>query len=146
MKKMALFLMAAAFTSFSFAQLRKIPAEVTDAFKAKYPNAEKVEWSDKLSSFEASFKNGSDELKAYFTSKGEWKNTEKELGDKEVPAAVQESLDKSKYADWEVKSQTEITKADGKVEYRIVVKKSAVEKKNLYFSNDGQLLKDPLTI
>ena len=28
------------------AQIRKIPAEVTEAFKEKYPNTKNVEWKD----------------------------------------------------------------------------------------------------
>ena len=36
------------FSFASFAQLRKIPAEVTDAFSKKYPRAEDVEYNDVL--------------------------------------------------------------------------------------------------
>ncbi len=39
----------------SQAQFRKIPAVVTDAFKAKYAAASGVSWRDKLSSFQADF-------------------------------------------------------------------------------------------
>lgn len=39
----------------SFAQIRKIPAVVTDAFKYKYRNAESVEWKDKLSHYVVTF-------------------------------------------------------------------------------------------
>ena len=50
-----LFIILAITTTKSYAQLRKIPAEVTNAFQEKYPNAKSVEWRDKLSSFTASF-------------------------------------------------------------------------------------------
>ena len=35
------------------AQIRKIPAEVTDSFTDKYPEAKAVEWKDKLTGFSA---------------------------------------------------------------------------------------------
>ncbi len=37
------------------AQLRKVPADVTEAFKAKFPDAKNVEWKDKLTAFLASY-------------------------------------------------------------------------------------------
>ena len=40
---------------FANAQIRKIPAQVTDAFAARYPHASGVEWKDKLQYFEATF-------------------------------------------------------------------------------------------
>src|SRR5437868_4424542 len=81
------------------AQFRKIPAVVTDAFKAKYANATGVEWKDKLSSFEADFKSGDKDMKAFFSSKGEWIKTETKHTYNSLPSDVKDGFKKSKYAE-----------------------------------------------
>ncbi|GAC1451177.1 MAG: hypothetical protein NVSMB7_13730 [Chitinophagaceae bacterium] len=41
-----------------FGQLRKVPAEVTEAFKAKYPDTKNAEWKDKLTGFQVNYEMG----------------------------------------------------------------------------------------
>src|SRR4051812_37753363 len=72
------------------AQLRKIPAEVTDAFRAKYPSAKNVEWKDKLTSFEADFQLEGSSYAARFNSKGEWQDSEKEIEQESLPQSVKD--------------------------------------------------------
>lgn len=128
------------------AQIRKIPAAVTDAFKQKYPNASGVEWKDKLTGFRAEFKMNGESYDAKFSNKGEWQQTEKAISEGDLPAAVNDGLDKSKYSEWEVVSVAHIEYKDGHIEYRILVKKNDIEKKYLFFSDKGKLLKDAITI
>lgn len=124
------------------AQFRKIPAVVTDAFKAKYANASGVEWKDKLSSFEADFKSGDKEMKAFFSSKGEWIKTETKHSYNSLPSDVKDGFKKSKYAELSVLDVTQVDEKDAGVQYKIVVKKNEYSKKNLVFSKSGQLLSD----
>lgn len=56
-----------------YAQLRKVPAEVTNAFKAKYPGAGDVEWKDKINDFQADFTLNGAEITAEFTPGGDGK-------------------------------------------------------------------------
>jgi Putative beta-lactamase-inhibitor-like, PepSY-like len=128
------------------AQVRKIPSEVTEAFKDKYPNATNVEWRDKLSNFSAEFESESVHYQARFTSKGEWQLTENEIDESDLPEIVKEGFDKSKYADWEIGMIHKIELADGSVQYRIEAGKGDVRKKNLYFNSEGRLIKDRITI
>lgn len=129
-----------------FAQLRKVPAAVTEAFKKKYPNAQDVEWKDKVTVFVAEFKEGASEFEARFTNKGEWKSTENELAVTEVPAVVKDGYDKSKYTDYEIVNAYKIAVPGNKVEYRLHVKKSDLQQKNLLFNSEGKLLKDNITL
>src|SRR5580704_662766 len=78
----------------SFAQIRKIPAEVTEALKSKYPEASNVTWKDKITVFAASFEMNGEKLEARFSSKGEWQSTEKEINENELPADVKDGLNK----------------------------------------------------
>lgn len=133
------------------AQLRKIPAEVTSALKAKFPNAQKVEWKDKLTYFEASFDDNGVATTADFSSKGEWQQTESGLSWDAAPAAVKDGFKKSKYADandWKMgETVTKVVKSDNSVLYRIYVDKvDGIQKKYLYFNTSGQLEKETLTL
>ncbi len=133
------------------AQLRKIPADVTNAFKAKYPHATDVEWKDKLTGFDAQFKEGDKNMTVTFNNKGEWQKTEKALTFDETPAAVKEGLSKSKYANHDEWKQgdvvTMITKNDNSVQYRVYVDKvGGIQKKYLFFNPSGRLEKEALTL
>ncbi len=139
----SLFLLMASTAS---AQLRKVPAAVTEALKAKYPDAQNVSWDDNITNFEASFELDNHQQTASFTKKGVWKRTEKTLREEELPDAVKEGLSKSKYNDWEVQSYKEIIESSGKHQYRLLVKKSGVQKKYLFFNTEGVLIRDAITI
>ena len=136
---------AVAFNS-STAQLRKVPAAVTEAFKEKYPDTKNVEWKDKLSVFQASYDVNDVRYTSKFNSKGEWLQTEKEMDEAALPAEVKEGFGKSKFTDWELKTVTRIENKDNQLQYRLLVKKSGVEKKYLYFNGEGKLVKDTITI
>ncbi|HEY6978271.1 MAG TPA: PepSY-like domain-containing protein [Chitinophagaceae bacterium] len=138
-----LLLMVSFGTVKSFAQIRKVPAEVTDAFKAKYPDAQNVEWKDKITFFEASFELNNADMTADFSSKGEWQETEKKMDFDALPDAVKEGFKKSKYSDWTPGSVTKIERKDKDIQYKVYAEKSSlVQKKFLYFNGQGQLERD----
>jgi hypothetical protein len=128
------------------AQFRKIPGVVTDSFKGKYPNAETVSWEDKVSAFQATFTQNDENYEARYSSKGEWLGSQKKIQEDKLPAAVKDGLAKSKYADWEVKTVVTHYLPGDKEEYGIGVYKKGLNKKNLLFSSEGQLLKDNYTL
>jgi hypothetical protein len=128
------------------AQFRKIPGAVTDSFKGKYPNAQTVSWDDKVSAFQASFTLDGEIYEARYDSKGEWLGSQKKIQIDKIPAAVKDGLAKSKYADWEVKTVITRYLPEGKEQYGIGVYQKGLNKKNLLFSSEGQLLKDKYTL
>ncbi len=145
------FLLAALLVSTSFlfsahAQIRKVPAEVTNAFSEKYGDAKNVEWSDNLSTFTASFDMDGHKYKAQYNKKGEWKGAEKELTIEDLSSTVKDGFNKSKYADWKVKSVTQIESPGDKIQYRVHVIKSDLKQKNLTFNEKGKLVKDSSTL
>lgn len=145
--KLTLTLLLLTFTLYSTqAQIRKIPSEVTDAFAERYPHAQKVSWKDNITNFEAKFILNGYEMSAEFNSKGEWQNSEKQIKFEELPSPVQDGFSKSKYSDWENVSIAEIEKNGEQLQYRIYVKKSAIEKKYLFFDVGGKLLRDAIKI
>ena len=138
----------ALFTAFNVAQaqLRKVPADVTEAFKTKFPAAKNVEWKDKLTAFLASYEKDGVKYQSKFNSKGEWLQTEKEIEEDDLPAEVKDGLSKSKFTEWKIKSVAEIENNNNDIQYRLFVRKSGIEKKYLYFDKDGKLIKDSITI
>jgi len=148
MKKIVAFILAVIFsTTAVFAQLREVPASVTDAFKSRYPHADNVAWKDKLGYFEATFQLSGAEVTADFSSKGEWKSSEAKTNYEDLPSSVRDGFSKSKYNDWTKGSVTEIQHMDKPVQYRIYVEKSQpFQKKFLYFNGSGALIKDALTL
>src|ERR1043165_1503798 len=107
--KLRLTLLFVLFAAIVNAQIGKIPAEVTDAFKERYPHAEKVSWKDNLTNFEAQFTLNGYQMSADFNSKGEWIDSERKIKFEELPTAVQDGFSKSKYTDWE---KTDIIELD----------------------------------
>jgi hypothetical protein len=146
MKKIFFLLVFTTAISLVHAQIRKIPAEVTDAFAQRYPHATKVEWKDKLQYFEASFELNDSEISADFSSKGEWEGSERVMNFDDLPTEVKDGFEKSKYADWDKKSVSEIQELGKPLQYKINVAKSDVQKKNLFFDANGKLLKDNITL
>lgn len=134
------------FTNLAGAQIRKIPAEVTEAFKEKYPDTKNVSWKDKLTGFQVSYEMNGDKYQSRFSNKGEWQQTEKEITEDALPAEVRDGYSKSKFTDWELKEVSMIENKDDSIQYRLFVRKSGVEKKYLYFDKDGRLVKDAITI
>ncbi|HEY8388074.1 MAG TPA: PepSY-like domain-containing protein [Parasegetibacter sp.] len=128
------------------AQIRKIPAAVTEAFKEQYPDATLVEWRDKIAFFQVSFEMAGIAYQANYLPKGEWQSTEMAINETDIPDEVLEGLDKSKYTDWELRSAYKIYLPGNQLNFRLHVVKSELQKKNLLFDRDGRLLKDNITL
>ena len=135
---------AASFSS--FAQLRKIPAEVTNRFTEKYPMATNIEWKDKLSGFTAGFTLDNLSYVAGFTNKGIWESTEQEIEQNDLPEVIKDSYEKSKYSEWTIGKIDKIEMPDNIIQYRVEAVKSDIQKRNLYFSSKGRLLRDKITL
>ncbi len=130
----------------SFGQIRKIPAEVTESFKSIYPSAQNVEWKDKIASFSAVFELEGKKHEARFKEDGTWHSTETNIEVGEIPSEVKDGLSKSKYSEWEIEKAVKIELPESKVNYKLQVFKSDINKKNLLFDKSGKMLKDNRTL
>lgn len=129
------------------AQVRKLPAEVTEAFRQKYPTALNVEWKDRLSGFTATFDQDKIHYEAKFTNKGFWQSTENKIEDADIPAPVKDGFQKSKYAEeWTIKAAYKIALREDKTQYRLEIQKNDIQKKQLYFDPTGRLLRDNISL
>ncbi|HYC30502.1 MAG TPA: PepSY-like domain-containing protein, partial [Chitinophagaceae bacterium] len=114
----------------------------TEAFKNKYSGAANVEWKDRITSYSAVFEVDGKKQEAFFDDDGEWKYTYIDIEETDIPAAVNEGLQKSKYDEWDIDRVQRIEKNDNNTEYRIIVKKGDIRKKSLLFNSEGKLRKD----
>lgn len=147
MRKAVLIVTVLVFGFSSFAQIRKTPAAVSQAFEKQYPNTSKVQYEDNLINVQVHFVSDSGKMTAKYNGDGEWKETEREYRYEELPADVKTGFDKSKYAtDWKVKETAIIYLPNNEVRYRVKVEKNDLQKKYLFFDNNGRLIKDSLTI
>lgn len=128
------------------AQIRKIPATVTEALKKQYPKATDIEWNDKLTGYSATFQSDDQKMTAFYKNDASWERTEIEITYEALPKEVQDGRNKSKYSDWENGDVYKIELPGNKVQYRVQVEKSDVQKRNLYFTPEGRLLKDKITL
>ena len=128
------------------AQIGKVPSDVTEAFKVKYPDTKNVEWKDKVSYYQVTFEAKGEKYESKFNSKGEFLGSEKVIKKEQAPAAVKDGLAKSKFSDWEIKSVTWVEKKDLTINYRYFIRKSGVEKKYLTFDDTGKLVKEAITL
>jgi hypothetical protein len=145
MKKLICLLMAAAFLVVAKptkAQFRDIPAAVTSAMKEKYPNATEISWDDKVSYFQAKFLLDGKRQEARFKKDGTWEVTEKAILFDEMPSAVQEAFNASEYKKWTLRTVAALENSQGGKEYRVYVRNNTVQRKYLYYGEDGKLLRE----
>jgi hypothetical protein len=129
------------------AQVRKVPAEVTEAFRQKYPTALNVEWRDRLSGFTATFDQNNVHYEAKFTNKGFWQSTENKIPEADILPAVKDGFQKSKYSEeWTIKQAYKIELREAKTQYRLDIQKNDIQKKQLFFDSTGRLLRDNITL
>ncbi|MEO8582845.1 MAG: PepSY-like domain-containing protein [Flavitalea sp.] len=130
----------------AFAQFRKIPADVTDAFAQKFAGATKVEWRDKLTGYSANFEQEKRQFLVNYNNKAEWESTEEIIEDDALPSEVRDGFSKSKYSDWNISKVNKIELPNNEIQYRVMIASGDIKKRNLYFSVKGKMLKDKLTI
>jgi len=116
------------------------PANITEALKQLYPNAQNVEWEMKGDYYVADCWVTGDELDVWFDANANWVMTENELDsiDQLVPA-VYTGFRNSNYSSWVVTDVFVLTYPQHPTESVIQVKQGNL-RFALYFSQEGGLL------
>ncbi len=115
------------------------PEAVKSAFAAQYPNVTKVKWSlEKPGEYEAEFDLNKTEMSVLYDEKGTLLESETEIKESDLPAAVKSALTKD-FAGYKI---TEFEKCDAKgvVTYEMEAKKDNKEYE-LVFDKTGKLIK-----
>ncbi len=123
--------------------LRRVDDILVNALNEKFPEAIRVEWERNGSYYVAEFHEYGSDVKVWFKKGGEWCMTERDMGRNysDVPAAVKEAMENSKYSMWEIDDIDKYEKP-GEVFYVFTIETSGARDRVLFFSENGTLLKD----
>jgi hypothetical protein len=117
----------------------KVPATVTSAFKAKFPNATKTSWEmENENEYEAGFKLNSEEVSANFDKTGKWLETETEIKVSALPASVQSALSKD-FAGFKINEASKIESLKNGNCFEAEIEKGE-ETFDVLFTTDGKML------
>ena len=127
----------------SNAQLFKVPDLVKQMFDKQYPDAKEVDWKGGVDNHTVEFKLNEKQYKASYTKDGSWNYTETKVPQDSLPKSAQLSFGSSRYSTWTVKECVEVVKPRVEAnEYKILVQKSALQKKWLLFDAKGRLYEE----
>ena len=130
----------------AFSQVTKVPQAAKDNFARQYPGAQEVTWDNDVLNVSVRFELDGEKMNAQYSNKGIWKKTEKSSDFDDLPDDVKDGFDKSKYADRDV-VETVIVYLPGDVQqYRLKVEKNDLQKKYLFFDEDGRLIREAITL
>ncbi len=138
-----LFLMFAVVAMFSLnacaQKSKEVPAKVKTSFNQKFPDATRIKWDkENAKEWEAEFKMNGKEYSANFSTEGTWKETEYEIENSEIPAAIKNTLD-TEFKGYKVE-EAEVSKTvEGKV-FEIQLEKGDKEIE-VAISPDGKIVK-----
>lgn len=121
----------------------KVPETVKSAFEAKFPAVVKAEWEKKSGYYVAEFRDNGLDMEAWYDSDAIWCMTETDLRTdlNELPGLVKNAFETSEYMDWRVDDIDKYERPSG-VFYLIEVEKSGQQDRDLFYDEDGTLLKD----
>lgn len=128
------------------AQVTKVPPTAKENFIRQYPAATDAVWYNDIVEVNVRFELDGKKMSALYSNKGIWKNTLQDATYEQLPAAIIDGFNKSKYVERSV-TETKIAFYPGNVTlYRIKAEKNDIEKKYLFFNEKGRLVRDALTL
>jgi uncharacterized membrane protein YkoI len=118
----------------------KVPANVLNAFKAKFPAATDVNWGvEKSTDYEAEFKINGEEYSANFNQNGKWLETEMNIDASKLPEPVSQTLAKE-FAGFKISEAEKIETPDKGIVYEIEMKDDKGTSKEVEISAEGKVL------
>lgn len=141
-----LFLLMQFSLSKSFSQVTSIPEQAKENFFKQYPDATNVKWENDLVNVNVRFDQDSSKMNAEYSNKGIWKSTLKDWTFDKLPKDVMDGFQKSKFAEREITDVKVLYLPGYVIQYRLKAEKNDVEKKYLFFSTEGRLLRSSVTL
>lgn len=143
MKRIVLLLCGICLLAVANAQIRSVPPVVKSTIESHYPEAKHVEYEDFLTRYQVHLVSGKDSIVVAISNGGKIKSVSTILSLESLPEAVETGLSKSKYADWELTNLEKLERPGADLQYKLTLDGgNAWNRKNVYFSKSGRLLKD----
>ena len=120
-----------------------VPTAVVNTLQVKFPDVTRTEWEYKQGYYVADFWQEGIETHVWIDQKAEWKMTELDFGTNLglLPDVVERAFLNGQYATWWVDDIDKYERAD-RTFYLIEIEASGQQDRNLFFAEDGSLLKD----
>ena len=138
MKKLILLIAIVFMISSSYAQvltLTDVPANISKVFVKSHPKVTTVEWAKAGDNFKANYVVDSTDRSVTYNVKGKLIETEKQISVASLPTLAIKYVNEN-YKDAYIKRSSQITNANGKVTYSVVIKEVV-----LMFDSNGKYLK-----
>lgn len=121
----------------------KVPDSVQAALEAKYPAVKGVEWEKKAGYYVAEFRDNGVDTEVWFDNNAVWCMTETDLRTdlNALPGLVNNAFQNGQYADWTVDDIDKYVRPDLTF-YLIEIEKAGQKDRDLFYAEDGTLLKD----
>lgn len=117
-----------------------VPKAVSDAFAKKFPGATNIKWGkESANEYEAEFMLNGKSVSANFLTDGSWVETETEIGNNELPAAVAATI-KAKHPNAVLLKAYKTETAKGGVTYEAEIK-TGNKKQEMIMLEDGSMAK-----
>lgn len=116
-----------------------VPSSVEETFRAMYPRATSVRWSDRSGYLVADFREDGTAVQAWFAPAGDWHMTETDIRYAELPQAVRTAFETGDYASWRVDDVDLLSRRGLETVYSLEVERGESEYELLY-AEDGILL------
>lgn len=120
-----------------------VPNDVMNTFEVKFPNVSRAEWENKHGYYVADFWQEGMETQVWIDQRAEWRMTELDFGTNTqlLPEAVRSAFQGGQYGSWRVDDIDKYERTDG-IFYLIEVETNGERDRDLFFGEDGTLLKD----
>lgn len=128
------------------AQVTSIPEQAKENFFRQYPDAQNIQWENNVVNVNVRFEQDSNKMNAEYNNKGIWKNTLKDWAYDKLTGDVKDGLTKSKYAGRQVLDVKVLYLPGYVIQYRLRVEKNEVERKFLFFSTEGRLIRTTVAL
>lgn len=117
----------------------KVPEVFSQALKAQYPSAKRIEWEQKGNFYVADCRMNGKELDVWYNTQTEWKMTETNLLWNDLPGTVQTAFNSSEYAGWRRDDVDLLEYPVAPMVYIIEVERGYQERQ-LFYSKEGNLI------
>ena len=137
---MKIFMISAIFSGFALTACsqdiasKDVPSIVQNAVKAKYPNAQTIDWEKQNENYAAEFKTDSAEYEVLVNATGNVLMVKQDIEPAELPAAISNAI-AADFKGFKIDDAERVEK-DGTVFYQVEIEKFLSEKQ-LVFSADG---------
>jgi hypothetical protein len=111
-----------------------------------FPEAKNIEWRDKSDNIQVIFMSNGMKCETKFKPDGKWLSTERQIPTDSLPEEVKKGAQSGDYAGWSILKAFVLLYPENIRQYRVVVSNKEMLRKILSFNQQGQIIKNNLSL